>query len=326
MEKQITATEVLGAVLPESFPVKELLTTTPGISMEDIVKRPLSYSSLKEFMRSPKHFLHYRNAPKDKEVTYALIFGGLVDCLVLTPDEYDQRYIILNAPEKCFPEKVLLKDVGKEKFEAYKVELANAEEAYKAKCAEYDKIVSDNTKVIITQKMYDEACTLRDVIFKHPVAMKVIERVTKVQCEYTWKDKATGLSILGKFDGEGDDMIFELKTAINADPEEFMKAAFNFKYHIQCATYLEAMAKKGKYPQFVYIVIEKTAPYGISVLQPTKEYVELGKQELRKLLDTFAFCLKENKWEEGYEFKSSRIDKTFALDLPPWAKRLLNND
>ena len=42
----------------------------------------LSYSSLREFAISPRHFLRYKM--KQKEQTPAMVFGSLVDCMLLT--------------------------------------------------------------------------------------------------------------------------------------------------------------------------------------------------------------------------------------------------
>lgn len=280
------------------------------LTLDDIKKRPLSYSSLKEFKRSPMHFLHYRNKPKDKEEKAALIFGGLLDCLLLTPDEFDSRYCIL-------PEAFLLKDCvaahGKEQGRL----------VYDKRNEEIEAAIANTEKVIISQDLYNQASTMRDIIWSHPIAMKIIQRVTDVQCTIPWKDKGTGLDVIGKFDGMGEDIIFELKTTRDADPEAFMKDAYNLGYHIQCATYLQAMHKRGKFPTFWYVVIEKTAPYGISVFRPSEEYVALGKQELDYLLKSFKLCLDMNKFGLGYEYKSPFSDGTHVLDLPPWARNKL---
>jgi len=275
----------------------------PLITIEDIEKRPLSYSSLKQFKRSPLHFMEYRTAAKaDKD---AWIFGRLLDCLLLTPDQVEKEFAVL-------PVAVKLKDVGRELYDSYK-----------ATC---DRVYARPNVTIVTAEAWKQATTMRDVIWGHTTAKKIIERVTDVQCQYTWKDKKTKLKITGRFDGEGTDMIFELKTAQDADPDAFFKDAYKFDYHIQCATYLEAMARKGKFPNFWYIVIEKTAPYGISVFRPSDEYIELGKKELRKLLDRFKYCMDENKFDQGYEFKSAVEDGSHILYLPPWAARKLDDE
>lgn len=297
METQNTATTE-NKTAPVIAEVKKQLVT-----LEDIKKRPLSYSSLKWFKKSPLHFMHYRNAPKDKEESAALKFGNLLDCLLLTPEEFGSRYIIL-------PETKTVKEC--ETREEYD-RLKNA----------YEKAINNTRKVAIKNEDLEKATLMRDIIWAHPMAKKLIERVTNVQCEKKWLDKETGLWTKTILDGESDDIIFELKTAKSADPEDFEKDAYNLGYHLQCGIELSALAKKGKFPQFWYMVIEKTAPYGLSIFQPSKDYIELGKKEYRHYVTSFKKCIDENRFDEGYEYRSSRIDKTFELDLPFWAKKKL---
>lgn len=282
----------------------------PLLTIEDIKKRPLSYSSLKHFKKSPMHFMHYRNQPKDKETTAALKFGNLLDCLLLTPEEFESRYIIL-------PETKLLKDCKGTKEEARK--------EYDSLNDAYEKAINNTRKVAIEKSDMEKATIMRDIIFAHPQARKLIERVTNFQVEKIWTDKETGLKTITKLDGESEDIIFELKTSKSADPDEFERDAYNFGYHLQCGIELEALAKKGKFPQFWYMVIEKSEPYGLSIFQPSKDYIELGKKEFRHYITSFKKCLDENRFHEGYEYRSSRLDKTFELDLPGYAKHKLQN-
>lgn len=279
------------------------------LTIEDIKKRPLSYSSLKWFKKSPMHFMHYRNKPKDKETTSALKFGNLLDCLLLTPEEFESRYIIL-------PETKLLKDCKGTKEEARK-EYDSLNEAY-------EKAINNTRKVAIEKQDLEKATIMRDIIWAHPQARKLIERVTNFQVEKIWTDKETGLKTKTILDGDGEEIIFELKTAASADPEDFERDAYKFGYHFQCGIELEALAKKGKFPQFWYMVIEKTEPFGLSIFQPSKDYIELGKREFRHYITSFKKCLDENRFNEGYEYRSSRLDKTFELDLPAYAKHKLD--
>jgi hypothetical protein len=55
----------------------------------------LSYSSLREFAISPRHFLRYKL--RQKEQTPAMVFGSLVDCMILTEDQVEARFAV--APD-----------------------------------------------------------------------------------------------------------------------------------------------------------------------------------------------------------------------------------
>ena len=57
----------------------------------------LSYSSLKEFAKSPNHFIQY--IERKFEASDAMIFGSAVHCAILEPDEFHNRYFVLDESE-----------------------------------------------------------------------------------------------------------------------------------------------------------------------------------------------------------------------------------
>ena len=56
---------------------------------------PLSFSSVKEFAKSPNHFLAYKN--KTRTATSAMTRGSALHTFVLEPDEFEKRYLV--APD-----------------------------------------------------------------------------------------------------------------------------------------------------------------------------------------------------------------------------------
>ena len=48
-----------------------------------------SYSSLKKFYENPSSFISYKLA--DFERTPSMLFGTLLDCLILTPEDFDKK-------------------------------------------------------------------------------------------------------------------------------------------------------------------------------------------------------------------------------------------
>ena len=62
----------------------------------DLTNRPLSYSSLKEFAKSPRHYIEYINKPKFAP-TDAMKLGSMVHCLLLQSHDFDNQFLI--APE-----------------------------------------------------------------------------------------------------------------------------------------------------------------------------------------------------------------------------------
>jgi hypothetical protein len=64
------------------------------IEMREIT---LSFSSIREFMESPRHFIAYKL--KEFNPTPDVIFGDLVDCLFTDEKSFDRRFVVITS--KC---------------------------------------------------------------------------------------------------------------------------------------------------------------------------------------------------------------------------------
>jgi exodeoxyribonuclease VIII len=103
---------------------KSMLGIYKDLSIEDYHadKTAISRSGLMEFKKSPYHYwANYLNPDKpEKEPTDAMILGNAFHTLVLEPNTFDERYLVM-------PEKVLLKDVGREAYDKYKATIDDIE-------------------------------------------------------------------------------------------------------------------------------------------------------------------------------------------------------
>lgn len=269
------------------------------IPTEDFLKkRPLSYSSLKEFAKSPKHYCHYLT--KTRETSPALLFGDVCDRLLLSPNEFSKKYAV--------SEKFDLRTTkGKEDSLAF--ELAN------------------KGKVIISQPEYDKARIITDNVNNYARAKEYLQSLKTVQRKLTWKDKKTSLPFIGYVDGDNAQSIMdvdfhiEYKTAMDATEQGFIRDAYNFNYPLQIASYRNGYAVKGKFPKTVYIVAEKTEPYCVQVFLPSEDFYTLGKQQWDKLKTSFRHCMDTNQFNKGYDYHTAY--GTTILDIPGWAKRLI---
>ena len=257
------------------------------ITLETLKARPLSYSSLIAFKRSPLHYMQY--LVEKRKATPAMAMGSLIDCLLLTPDKYEDRYIIKPDFSKG--------------------------EGVRARAKAWEE--ENKGKTWISDVMLAEAKLIVLAVQKNPISKEYIDQVTASQKKIEWTDKETGLPMIAYLDLESEKFIADLKSTADAHPEEFMKSAFNFDYHIQTAIYLDAAAHRGKFPDFYHIAVEKKAPYGVSVLKSSKQFIELGTQEYRKLLQEFKFCMEHNLWDQSYEFSAPA--GYYQMELPGWA-------
>jgi exodeoxyribonuclease VIII len=210
--------------------------------------RPLSYSALKAFKKSPNHLLAYWDRTLEK--TPAMIKGSLIHTLVLEPDTFNEKYAIFEGKTKR----------GKA----------------------YDEFVAQNEgKEIITTSQYLEVVEIKEKVWNDPIAKELFDKTTEVEIEFT--DAIQGFQTKGFVDGKGDEFIFDLKTCASAEPEKFSRDAFNLEYHLQAFMYLHKFDVKDYY----IIAVETAEPYNVTVFKMTDDMIQAGKELCSELLDKY---------------------------------------
>jgi hypothetical protein len=68
---------------------------------------------------------------------------------------------------------------------------------------------------------------------------------------------------------------------------------------------------------FIFIPVEKVAPFECSFLAGDEVMLEIGLKENRRLLNLYNYCMSSGKWH-GYE------DKVQTIGLPNWAMNKFN--
>jgi len=264
------------------------------IDHEFLNKRPLSASSLKAFRKSPKHYIQYLTEPY--KTTPALIFGSLVDCLVLTPELYEKRFILMPKIDRRTK-------LGKIDYENF---LKKAE-----------------NKTVITEEQLENAKKCKESLYSVQMSRELLESVKKIQIKLKWKSK--GLPMIGYADFEsntwGETFIVDLKTTADADPDNFIRSAIKFDYIIQCGAYLDAYIKKFyQFPYFIFLAVENSEPFNVSVNFCDNKFTELAKDELYGTLQVFKKCMDLNAWKQGYEFRIIDGLNYFTMQLPNYYK------
>lgn len=112
-----------------------------------------------------------------------------------------------------------------------------------------------------------------------------------------------------------DGLICDLKKTNDASYEGFWWSVKKYKYHWQAALYLEAVSKITgiEHYKFGFLVCEDKPPHECAFYLISEDWLELAWQELRLLIDKYAFCKEQNKWE-GYpdEFVSLELRRNYG--------------
>ncbi len=251
------------------------------IDMSFLEERPLSYSSLKEFAKSPKHYVNYVLAKR--EPSKEMNFGSLIHCLLLYPDKLNEQFAVMPSVDRRTKEG---KDI-------------------------YNKFVEDsNGKICVGQDELDEANSIVDSVMTTTAAKSYIEQCYEFEKEF--RSTVGGLPFRGFVDGISDNFILEVKTASDGSPESIIRDFFNRKYYLQAGLYNIVHNLP-----VVYLVIETKAPYNSLISKATDRYIDQGKNEISSLIDKFKYCMDVTGFNQGYE---AMLDKEFSIDLPLWIK------
>lgn len=253
----------------------------------------LSYSSLSCFAESPKHFIEYKL--RQKVQTDAMFLGSVVDCLLLTPSLFPERYFVLNDLEKC-NEIGGAKPRSTNKYkEWYQLQLS----LNKGKeLVEYE--------VFFTAKKYVEA------IERNVPANKILSIADTAQKEITWRfDNYTFRGFIDKFKERT--LVIDLKTCSDATPSKFQRTIIDFDYYLQAAMYLTGIDE-----DLPYYIIAADKNGGVSVHLLDKKLIDFGKERYKYLVEKFNTCILLDAWDRSYDFYSSRKDGVFVATKPGW--------
>lgn len=236
------------------------------ITIDTLIERPLSFSSIKEFQKSPQHYMNYitkqRTPPTD-----AMKLGSMVHCMMLTPDLFNQQFVIA-------PEVNKRTNAGKEEWATF--------------CSQHAD------KTVVTNEDFEHARRLSGNAMSNDNISMLIKGC--YDFEHEWRAEIDGLPYRGFYDGVADDYIVEIKTTSDGHPRSVMSDFVRRKYHIQAGLYGMISQKT-----VIYVIVETSEPY-LSYCAPTDyRYNELGVSELDKLNSQFAKCLESGDFSGGYD-------------------------
>ena len=249
----------------------------------------ISRSELWRIRESPEKFKWAMEHPEPP--TPALIFGQVFHKLALEPMTFDTEFAV--AP-----------DVDRRTKDG------------KAAWAEFN--AAADGKTVITQDVFDKASEMVCALYRTPFVKKLLDGAHELPL--FWTDEMTAEPCKVRLDAlsevNGQPIIVDLKTTADASTDGFMRSAVRLGYHFQAAMYSEGYEKNyGKKPLFVFIAIEKEAPFSVNILQADEAFVSHGYDVFRELIGKYHDCKTTGNWY-GYLGMYEMINN---LSLPAWA-------
>ena len=245
----------------------------------------LNFSSLKILSdRSPAHFRAYMSGQSERETTPAMRFGSLVHSCILEPDKAD--YVV--RPEGM----VFTTKEGKGWRDS-------------------------QTKEIVTATEEKTIKSMRDSVYSHPMASRLLCGGRAEQSLFARDSK--GVMRKGRLDylTDSGNVVIDLKTCEDASPDGFGKNVANYSYVKQAYWYLKLAKLCGlKKDAFIFIAVEKTAPYAVACYQVPDDLLEGAGTIIEADVQKFINCRMSNEWP-------AYGDGIQTLILPSWAEKQL---
>lgn len=190
---------------------------------------------------------------------------------------------------------------------------------WKTKAAQEIRNTAANGVAPMLTHELDKARAMAAVVKSHPVAGPwFAEGQGHSEVSLYATDEQTGVRLRGRTDrlthADGRLLIIDYKTAVSADPAEWIRTWVGYKVHLQFAWYkmLIRLLKIDAEPDMVFVVQEKEPPYLVKPIRLDTEAFDLGRLQMRQAINTFAQCTETNEWP-GYG------DEIVTMPLPMWA-------
>lgn len=150
---------------------------------------------------------------------------------------------------------------------------------------------------------------MADVLSRHALAMETLAGKPEVSMFY----ERDGLWLRGQMDVMGEEHTGDYKTCVDASNYGFTKAVWKYRYYMQAAWYRRLRGElTGLWLPYRLVAQEKTAPYLLSVWEPTQDYLDLGKADMDDAINIYDACRRTGRWT-GYP------DEIQILTPPEWA-------
>ena len=155
---------------------------------------------------------------------------------------------------------------------------------------------------------------MRESVHSNSLVRKLLDRGKPEQCVFV--EHSLGMMRRCRMDllteDESGPLVVDFKST--KDVAGFDKDCFDYRYYVQDAYYSDALqdAIFADGVRFLFVVVEKTSPFSVRVVELDKAAKNLGRAHYEQDLQVYAECVAADKWP-GYE------EKVETISLPRYA-------
>lgn len=246
--------------------------------------RALSKSAIDLLLECPALFKAWLDSDEEEKETDALIFGRMFHKLLLEPETFEREYAVTNLNLSTKAGRAWKKDVP-----------AGA--------------------TIIKEDTYESALLMAQAIRDHPQA-KYLFNDCETEKSIYWT-RPDGIECKARPDivanVGGLRIVADPKSTDSVNPDAIMRTVAKYHYHRQASWYLDGLEATGTpCDAFVFIFVEKTPPYLVTMCELDEEALAKGNEDCERAVEK----LKECRETRIYPCYTREILK---ISLPHWA-------
>jgi len=222
-----------------------------------------------------------------------MALGSLVDCLLLTPTEVTNEFIVL--PEDA-PRKPTQAQINAKK---------KSDVAQKSIMFWHDFEIKAAGKTIVSRAEMKTAMAGVKQIQSNERIKDLLDNSktqTVVVAEYNGFLVKGMLDILPNEKTEFDDFIFDLKRTSAYNPKDFKGIIRAFKYHQQAGGYRWLMRQNGvDRPRWGFIISDAEPPHLAGMVELSQKDIQLGEDQFLRDLNKYIECVENEHFPTPYE-------------------------
>lgn len=245
----------------------------------------ISNSMLKQFQKGGiRNYMCYLNGEL-KTSSKAFDIGSAFHCMVLEPEEFGNRYFVVDDTEIC-------EQIGGKKPKMTK--------KYKEW---YQEEVIDRAKglTILSQEEMNNLDKMFYSFNKINEATSLIKSCDLVESIYT--NNFNGTKVKCKVDGvKFDNFIVDLKTT-SSNVMEFAKSCNKFDYDQAAALYCDILDLQ----EYYFVVVETMYPYNVGIFKADSSFLERGRAKYEQGLKDLTYHLSNPDLDISRKFISQTL-------------------
>lgn len=257
----------------------------------------LSFSAIKNFIPpygSPRRFMAYKL--KEIKQTPAMVLGDIIDCILLTPDQFESRYFVI--PPDCAKNSFK----GLEAWQVFLNGLGISVDISGQKMQDAKFVIDlgiqqmDQMPIMVVESSQIElAKSIAGSVMKNDTAAFFLNEIGATQVDVNYE--AFGWNWRGKKDAEGPDFVMDMKLTVSATEKDFGYQIRKMGYLYQAAIYTQG--GKGK-KEFYFMGYDRTGE--VIIIHIGRAHIEKAWQELEYFIGQFDRMIFQDRFLWSQDF------------------------